>query len=300
MRAVGNITGAIEAQRFVDHLLTLGVGAEVTADGGSWVVWVHDDGDVESATAALAGFLDDPQAAQYLSGETAAAELRAEDERSETRWRKRNVDMAQKFRSASRQPLTMALIGLSVAVFVISGFGENLNPFLNWLTIARITVHGNQIRWFGLSEIMSGQLWRLVTPIFIHFGLIHLAFNMLWLHSLGSAIEGRRGRLRFLAIVLAIGVVSNLGEYAWNGPYFGGMSGVVYGLLGYVWMKGKYDSGSGLFVDRTTATIMLVWLFLCMTGIFGSVANGAHVVGLLAGLAIGGVPHLRPGRRSKF
>ena len=66
-----------------------------------------------------------------------------------------------------------------------------------------------------------------------------------------------------------------------------GMSGVVYGLLGYAWMKGRFDPGSGLLLHPQTVAMMLIWFFLCLTGLMGNIANTAHAVGLVLGIAWG-------------
>src|SRR6266404_2871624 len=79
----------------------------------------------------------------------------------------------------------------------------------------------------SLPEIRHGQIWRLFTPMFIHFNPLHIFFNMLWLRDLGSMIEGRQssGLLAILVLVIAAG--SNLAEYYFgHEPNFGGMSGV--------------------------------------------------------------------------
>jgi len=78
-----------------------------------------------------------------------------------------------------------------------------------------------------------------------------------------------------------------------GGPNFGGMSGVVYGLLGYIWIRGKLDPGSGLFLHRETVIMMIVWFFLCFTGWVGDIANGAHAGGLLIGMACGWLSSLK-------
>jgi len=95
-------------------------------------------------------------------------------------------------------------------------------------------------------------------------------------------------------LVLVIAAGSNLGEY-WLGRTvtFGGMSGVLYGLLGYIWIRGKFDPGSGLFLHPTTVTMMLVWLVVCYTGYVGAIANAAHVVGLVIGMVWGCLSSLR-------
>jgi GlpG protein len=88
-------------------------------------------------------------------------------------------------------------------------------------------------------------------------------------------------------LVVATGIISNLAQYIFAGPQFGGMSGVVYALAGYIWMRGKHDRASGLFLDRHSVIILLVWLAACFTGMLGPIANFAHLAGLVSGMAIG-------------
>jgi GlpG protein len=83
-----------------------------------------------------------------------------------------------------------------------------------------------------------------------------------------------------------MGVLSNLGQYFADGPGFGGMSGVVYGLLGYIWMRGKFDPGSGLFLHPTTVVMMLICLAFGYTH-YLQIANTAHSVGLGVGVVWG-------------
>ena len=184
-------------------------------------------------------------------------------------------------------PLTLTLIVLSVAVAVLSKLGkdaEALQPFV----ITEYEISGGYIRWFpGFPEISSGQVWRLLTPIFIHYGLIHLLFNMLWLKDLGGLVENRLGALRLALLVLVIGIASNVGQHLVSGPSFGGMSGVVYGLLGFVWIRGKFDPRSGFFLNKGIVLMMIIWCFLCLSGALGPIANTAHAVGLGLGMAWG-------------
>jgi membrane associated rhomboid family serine protease len=149
----------------------------------------------------------------------------------------------------------------------------------------------------GLAEVRSGQIWRLLTPIFLHFGVLHVLFNMMWLADLGSMIEARQSSLRLGLLVLVIGCGSNFGQYLVGGPIFGGMSGVVYGLLGYIWMRGKFDPASGLFLHQSTVLMMMIWFVVCFTGLVGHVANAAHAVGLGMGVAWGYLSSLKIFRR---
>ena len=88
-------------------------------------------------------------------------------------------------------------------------------------------------------------------------------------------------------LVVVIGVTSNLGQNYWAGPFFCGMSGVVYGLLGYVWMKSKFDPATGVFLHPNTVAMMLIWFVLCLGRVIPNVANGAHAVGLGLGVLWG-------------
>jgi GlpG protein len=161
------------------------------------------------------------------------------------------------------------------------------------LFITEFTEDTTTIRWLPhLYEVRHGQIWRLITPIFIHFGLLHILFNMWCLRDLGSMIEGRQNTWILGALVLVTATGSNVLQFYMVSPYFGGMSGVLYALLGYVWIRGKLDPASGLFLRPTTVTMMIVWFFVCWTGLIGA-ANYAHTGGLLIGMAWGYLSALR-------
>ena len=100
-------------------------------------------------------------------------------------------------------------------------------------------------------------------------------------------VEKHEGSWYLAAMVLGIGICYNLAQYYMSGPTFGGMSGVVYGLLGYIWIRGKLDPRSGLFLHNFIVIWMIAWFFLCLTGVIGPVANTAHGVGLGVGMLWG-------------
>src|SRR4051812_35822110 len=108
-------------------------------------------------------------------------------------------------------PLTATLIAISAVVALWTGLGDN-RPAVEQLFI---TASDNG---FSLPEISHGEIWRLITPIFIHSGIAHILFNMLWLKDLGTAIERVAGTPSFLELVLVTGVVSNFAQFAFHGP----------------------------------------------------------------------------------
>jgi len=182
--------------------------------------------------------------------------------------------------------LTFALIAFCLVVAVLSNFGND-QEYDRKLTLA------DPARADGtfLPEVRAGEYWRLITPIFLHFGPAHLIFNMMWLFQLGCMIEARKGVATMAALVIVGGTIPLLAQYLVNGlntpGLVGGMSGVVYALAGFVWMRGKHDPSSGLVLNPVSRVIMLGWLVLCFTGWMGPIANTAHLVGLLVGVALG-------------
>ncbi|MGH8652414.1 MAG: rhomboid family intramembrane serine protease [Gammaproteobacteria bacterium] len=190
-------------------------------------------------------------------------------------------------------PLTLSLVALSVLVYVLSFTPYQEGIFSNLLI-------SNQASNRHLPGISQGQLWRLVTPIFLHFHLLHILFNMCWLYQLGTLIEHKESTHLLLFQVASIAVGSNLAQWWISGPGFGGMSGVVYGLFGYLWIRSRYDPWSGYYVHSGVVYLMLAWLVLCFSGLLGPIANAAHVSGLVLGgvwaLAVSNRPRKRAPR----
>ncbi len=139
----------------------------------------------------------------------------------------------------------------------------------------------------GLPEIMAGEWWRVFTPAIVHFGFMHILFNMLWFKSLGSMIEYTRG-YAFLALLVFISAVfSNLLQWSLKGPLFGGMSGVLYALLGFVWMTKRFNPEEEFSLPKQDVAMMIGWFVLCLTGLLGPIANLAHAGGLFVGMIWG-------------
>ena len=184
------------------------------------------------------------------------------------------------------------IIIFAVLFALISNFGSVIAA-IEFLTFTNINVTNqgyisifdfNQTYWIG------NQWWRLITPIFIHFSFAHLAFNCLWIFILGEKIENTDGSLIFILLVIFSAILSNCLQYFWTETsLFGGLSGVIYGLIGFC-MIVEFDSQYDRYkLPPALYLFMIVWLLLGFAGIldlfgFGSVANFAHLGGLISGI----------------
>jgi GlpG protein len=292
MRLIEEFKDKDRAALFSDYLTQLEVPNKITEDEeeGVYEVWVISEDQLERAEKLLKRFTDEVEFIDHVMISKEARKKRKDTER-ETKAGPRYIDARTTVFARGPSPtgaMTMMLIVVSVVVSLISKFGEDTGT-LGALFITDVSRVGNYIQWSKafLPEVMSGEVWRLFTPMFIHFGIMHLVFNMLWLKDLGSMIEDRKGTVFLGIFILVTAAGSNLAQYMVTHPLFGGMSGVVYGLLGYIWMKGKYDPGSRLYLHKTTVIFMLGWFVLCFTGLVGNVANAAHAAGLIIGTAWG-------------
>ncbi|ASK34718.1 rhomboid family intramembrane serine protease [Alcanivorax sp. N3-2A] len=136
---------------------------------------------------------------------------------------------------------------------------------------------------------LSRQPWRLFTPMLLHFSALHIIFNLLWWSDLGRIIERFQSGLQLAWITLVVAAVSNVAQFVDTGANFGGLSGVVYGLLGYLWLYGKTNPSAGYQIRKEIVVLMLVWLVVCYVGLAGIVANTAHLAGLVSGVVLGTV-----------
>ncbi len=305
MRQLGILEKSEDAHRIAAHLVTLGITAHAEQEPEGWAVWVRDEDHLDEARQEFERFSEDPRDERYQGAEEAAESILREEIKRREDASKNVVEMRGRWGRgmARKAPLVFVIIALCVFVYIITGtpgVGESDQPndtadhivFVN--LPAEDGDYGVKVRnfWHVTQDIRRGEVWRLITPIFFHLGPMHIIFNMFILYYFGAQIEDRRGSLRFLLIVLAIAVFSNVLQAWIEYPRFGGMSGVDYGLFGYVWMKAMYEPKSGMRVSPLTVLMLIGWFFWCLSGNAGPIANTGHGAGLLMGVAIGYAPML--------
>ena len=290
MRQIGSLPGEAQARLFADFLHARGIRSEMEAEGDrTWSVWILNDDQIAEAQSSLTRYQANPNAPEFQTATKDAAKARKAEAEDLAKFRQRirtRRSVFPKFGGYGIGLLTFTLMLICFYVAVFSKLGKNHDWLRDWF----ISDNSSQQ---VLPEVFHGEVWRLFTPIFIHYGILHLVFNMMWFYQLGSMIEARRSSLFLFGFIALSALLSNLAEYFFaHSIRFGGMSGVVYALAGYVWICGKYHRGSGLYLDPQSVTIMLIWLVVCFTGIIGPIANAAHLVGLIVGMAWGGLSAL--------
>ena len=186
------------------------------------------------------------------------------------------------------------LIAFACLVSFYSSFGSKLN-LIEPIFFNKFLISFNQIQFYDFQTtfLLSNEWWRLVTPMFIHFSPTHLIFNSLWIYILGREIEQLDGKIIFIFLILFTSVSSNYFQYSFSGPsLFGGLSGVVYGLLGYCFVSETFLRINKFSFPPAIYIFMFVWLLIGFTGFldllgFGKIANFAHLGGLLSGILSG-------------
>jgi rhomboid protease GluP len=187
-------------------------------------------------------------------------------------------------RGESTITLTQIFFGINVAVFL--GMVLSSSSIMDFP--AQVLVQwGANVGAFTLR----GEWWRLLTCVFVHGGLLHIAFNMWCLWDLGALSESLYGRWTFAAVYLISGLGASLASVMWN-PYVMsvGASGAIFGLAGALIAAFKLGE---LSVPRSALTgpLRSLMVFVVFNLAFGAASgvtdNAAHVGGLIAGLILG-------------
>ena len=156
------------------------------------------------------------------------------------------------------QPLTKFLLFANIGFFIVTQIQPDLFEYLAAFFPAW--------KFFIPTQIL--------THMFMHGGPMHILFNMLWMKDLGKIIEKEKSSNFLLTFIVIIGTLSNFAQFLVSGPNFGGMSGVVYGLLGYLWMYKRMNSAAAFSLPKSDVVLMVGWFFLCLLGVFSfSIAN---------------------------
>lgn len=286
MRLIGHLPSENSASTFSDFLCLHGIQNLVEAEKEGWAVWIHSEDEISKARDFFLAYLGNPQDPKFIKLARQARQARDQQQR-ERDGEERAPQATERVYVVELGPVTLLLILASLTAFVVTKFGGS--PA--WLNELRISQHPA-----GFQEIVAGEVWRVFTPILLHSGFLHLAFNLLCLLDLGGTLERRHGTLRLTLLVLLFAGISNVAEYLNSGPVPCGLSGVVFGLLGYTWLRGRVTPDAGFRLSPHIVIIMFAWLllgFVRFSGVEMKFPSTAHLAGLVAGIVTGYVTGLR-------
>ncbi len=315
MRQIGQLDSAQEANRFTAYLIVERIRAMVEQEGEKFAVWIREENDLARAKTEFSAFVANPTDARYQNKEREAeAILRADRDRLIS-GKKNIVEVKQQSKPlilSRRAPLCLTLLAISVGVTLLN-FSESaklakpnspiwffyFSDYAGTMTAISSSASPEQKMLASLSAIARGEVWRLVTPIFIHMTWVHLIFNVWGLMILGARLETRFVSVKLGLCILAIAIFSNIAEALIDSPYGGGLSGVLYGVFGIAVAYSRSSGERSALVTREESIIYLVWFVMCIVissdqwrdamGDEASmrVGNVAHGAGLFFGLAIG-------------
>jgi GlpG protein len=198
-------------------------------------------------------------------------------------------NVAGQFKQAlQRAPLSLLLIAVCIVLSFVAPLDaptaltrDLLFPDFSYGT--RIIILSRVLENFSLV-----QLLKMITPMLLHAGFLHLLFNMMWLWELGQRIEMRLSSLTLGSTIVVLALISNTVQYLYGGGNnFGGMSGVVYGMFSYIWMWQLIMPARGLNLPGSLILFMLASLVIFTWLNLSMIANAAHMGGFVAGLGYG-------------
>jgi len=317
MRQIGRLDDEASARRLMDALAVAQIESKLDQANDGWLVWVRDEDRLPAAREILQRFQADPNSQEFRQTEGATLRLKQERERREREAQRKVVKMGDRWQQpvARRAPITLLLVVLSFAVALATSFGNTDSlgsseaPFSTRVMRALLFVDApgyfaahaeiDQTELdsfeFRTWSLRRGEIWRLFSPSLLHFGPIHLIFNMLMLFRVGSLLENFVGSARYVAFVITCGIVANVGclmpEAIGGGWLSGGMSGVLYGLFGWALLLQRMHPSRPQFISPVTTFLLLAWLAFGFLGMLDGegyrIGNWAHGAGFAFGLAIG-------------
>ena len=191
--------------------------------------------------------------------------------------------------------VTYALIAICVLVFLAQLASESAGR----VYCGAVRGYADLPACMGMKinqSIVQGELWRLFSPMFLHGSIIHIAFNMYALFSLGPVLERYYGRWRYLVLFVLSGFSGNVLSFIMSRAASLGSSTAIFGLLGaegvFLYQNRKWFGG---MAQRQLSNLIMVAVVNLIIGMSPGIDNWGHIGGLMGGLAFAwlGGPVLR-------
>lgn len=260
--------------RFSRFMHSQGIVHRINEESGQQVIWVEGNQQAELVREALVSwpFEEDSALASNSAGNSSPLFSPA-------------ALLNKLFHAFWRAPVSFSLILGCLMVAVLSSLGAQPQR----VQILFYPVLDTSGLWPLLASIDSpASVLRSLSPMLLHFGELHLVFNMMWLWYFGRQLESAQPRWLTVVLIVVCSFIGNTAQYLYSGyNNFGGMSGVVYGLVGYAWVVHTFMPRSHLLINNKMFLIFVVALIAMEVLASSWIASAAHLGGLAAGLLIG-------------
>ncbi len=254
------------AQAFVDYMAKKGIELQVAPADQHYGLWLSDTTQQQYVEQEFEVFAKDPMHPRYSQASWDMAESR------KAKFHYHAPSMGQMIKERAG-PVTLAMMVLCTVVFIFQVLEQHGQVF--------------SLLHFPRTVDQSYQLWRWFTHAVMHFSILHIAFNLLWWWNLGGTLEKTLGSRPLITLFALSAATSGLGQYFVEGANFGGLSGVVYGLVGFWWLVAQKHPQYQRFLPKPVLGFMLIWLVIGFVQPFMAIANTAHLVGLISGAVYG-------------
>ena len=312
MRKLHTFEQELDANRFTAVLTVNQVEAQVLrSNDNQWDLWIIDEDALSQAGKLLGEYQSNPDSPQIQMALAKAKKIQQQlkQEKAERIKQAKKIEVRTQFRDPHhmmaamqrKDTLTRKIILLCAIVFGASLVFQSQDGSQE--NFVRNALEAQ------FQQISQGQIWRLITPVFVHgtgqeflFDFLHIFFNMYWMYWLGTRLEIQFGLKTYLGLFLIAGVASILvplltpetgllGIRGLGGGSVVGMSGVVYGVIGFGWCKMKMKPSVGMLITPFVLMLSIGWMLFGIVsasssqgvGYISSISHLAHLVGLLTG-----------------
>ncbi|MGN1280668.1 MAG: rhomboid family intramembrane serine protease [Succinivibrio sp.] len=252
-----------KALSFTDYLNSVGIRARTKQNfNEKYSVYVTNSADMTRAKQELVNYISSPYSTRYS---------RASWSKGKTVGKPKEIRAGILSIGFDLTSLTTLVEITCILVYIISVFNEKaVTSFL--------ALHGAE----PFTDIYS--YYKLITPTFVHFSLLHIAFNLVMFEALARPIEKRFGTGKLFSLFISVAILSNVLQYEFIPvyTYFGGMSGVVYGVIAYSAIISRRKDLAGTFSFPQGLLAVSVG-FIALGFFLDGIANLCHTGGLIVG-----------------
>lgn len=218
-------------------------------------------------------FLQDPFNDKYTQASWKSGDIK----KINYNWQNLILPLIPKLSLIKQIKFTFFLTALCISIYLLQLMGAN-QEILNFSH-------------YPADIQQKNDFWRYLSHTLVHLSHLHILFNLTWWWIFGGAIEQQLGSSKIISIYIIAGIISGIIQNYFSGYAFFGLSGVVYAVLGYVFIVNKFTQHNQFNIPSGFLTMLIVGItFGFISPLIGvNMGNAAHITGLVIGLILGGI-----------